>query len=288
MARVTGLHRLGLLVHDLGKVGEFYHEHWGMKRDGSDGREMFFRSQGTDHSDVMLRKGEDPRLDHVALSVASEADLRAILENIERAAHPVAQPPRKGTRPDEALVAAVNDLDGNRIELIVSSSSVKPKEAADPAKGPKRLGHVVLWTPQPERQEAFYALLGFQVSDRTHVGMSFLRCNTDHHTIAFVRSSSGRSGLQHAAFDVGSLDAVMRGFGRLRDAGIACIWGVGRHGPGNNIFSYYTDPVNNIVEYYGDMEQVPVTETVDVRHWGPEHKGDVWGVAGPPPPAFRN
>lgn len=288
VARITGLHRLGLLVPDLAKAGDFYREHWGMDREGPDESEMFLRSKATDHSDLVLGTADEARLDHVALSVGSEADMRAILEAVERAGHAVAQAPRKGTRPGEALVAALNDLDGNRIELIVPLSTAKPKDAGDPAKGPKRLGHVVLWTPQPEKQEAFYGLLGFKVSDRTHVGMSFLRCNADHHTLAFVRNDRGRTGLQHAAFDVGSLDAVMRGFGRLRDAGIACIWGVGRHGPGNDIFSYYTDPANNIVEYYGDMEQVAVTDKVDVRHWGPEHKGDVWGVAGPPPPAFRD
>ena len=57
----------------------------------------------------------------------------------------------------------------------------------------------------------------------------------------------GRRGerLQHIAFDVGSLDNVMRNFARLRGLEVECAWGVGRHGPGNNVFSYYTDPAGN-------------------------------------------
>ena len=102
-----------------------------------------------------------------------------------------------------------------------------------------------------------------------------------------MKSKTGRTGVQHIAFDVGSLDNVMRNFGRLRDQGLDCAWGVGRHGPGNNIFSYYADPAGNFVEYYGDMEVFPVDDLVEARIWGPEHKGDIWGVAGIPPLAFR-
>ena len=288
MAQVTGLYRLGLQVPDLDKVAGFYLNNWRMVAEGSQGNERLFRTKATDHADLVLRKGDAAKLDHIALRVASESELYELVDAVERAGFPVAAQPGKGRLPGEALAAAVNDPDGNRIELVVPSAASERWDADNSEIGPKYLGHVVLWTPRPEKQEAFYALLGLRVSDRTHVGMSFLRCNTDHHTLAFVRNSRERVGLQHAAFDVGSVDAVMRSFARLRDEGVTCIWGVGRHGPGNNVFSYYTDPAHNIVEYYGDMEKVEVSDELDVRFWGPEHKGDVWGIAGPPPAAFRD
>ena len=290
MVRVTGIHRLGLGVPALQPASDFYLHRWGMDSAGSDGDERTFRSKGCGHGDLLLRRSDEATLDHIALSVASEADLDALLATVERAGFAVAQQPRRGQRPGEALLAAVDDRDGNRVELVVPAPAAEATARADDAAadGPRKLGHVVLWTPRPDAQEAFYALLGFRVSDRTHIGMSFLRCNTDHHTIAFVRSARGRTGLQHAAFDVGSIDNVMRAYGRLRDEGIACIWGVGRHGPGNNVFSYYRDPANNVVEFYGDMETVPLAEDVATRVWGAEHKGDVWGVAGAPPEPFRD
>jgi catechol 2,3-dioxygenase-like lactoylglutathione lyase family enzyme len=288
MARVKGLYRLGLRVPDLATMDDFYEHQWRLERIGSDNDQIFFQSNAVAHADFALRKAAEAGLDYIAFEVASEDELHAILEQAGRAGTPIAERLKRGTRPGDALVAAIIDLDGNRIELVVPKPSEISRGSGGSGEGPKRLGHVVLWTPRVEHSEAFYRALGFQVSDRTHVGMSFLRCNTDHHTVAFVRSNAGRAGLQHVAFDIGSLDAVMKGFARLRSAGTACIWGVGRHGPGNNIFSYYEDPLRNIVEYYSDMEKVALTDDdLQARFWGAEHKGDIWGVAGPPPSPFR-
>src|ERR1044072_5071278 len=38
------------------------------------------------------------------------------------------------------------------------------------------------------------------------------------------------------------IDGVMRGIGRMRDAGFPLVWGPGRHGPGNNVFGYFVGP----------------------------------------------
>jgi catechol-2,3-dioxygenase len=279
MVRVSGLYRLGLRVPDLETVSDFYRDNWAMTVTGSDFSRRYFHSRGVAHADLMLQRGDSAALDHVAFSVASESDLQVLINTLERAGHAV-RGPVQAAHPGEGLSVAVSDPDGNRLELVVPSSIPSYKE--------RHLGHVVLWTPRMSEQEAFYTLLGFQVSDRTQMGMSFLRCNADHHSIALARSARGRTGLQHVAFDVGSIDEVMREFGRLRSQGIECIWGVGRHGPGNNVFSYYRDPAGNVVEYYGDMERVNPDETVEPRFWGPEHKGDLWGIAGAPPMPMRD
>lgn len=287
--RISGLHRIGLEVTDFARMQDFYHRNWGMGLVAVDNREAAFRSKQADHSDVIILRGETDRLDHVAFAVASEDDLGGLTEALERNGHTIDEAPGPGRRFGDALVAAFLDLDGNRIELVVPAA----QDAAEPnydgdAAGPLKMGHVVLWTPQQREQEAFYAQLGLHVTDRTHIGMSFLRCNRDHHSFATVKSNSGRTGLQHVAFDVGSLDTVMCEAARMRDEDNPCIWGVGRHGPGNNVFSYYQDPAGNVVEYYGDMEQVEESAAVEERFWGPEHKGDIWGLSGPPPAPFRD
>lgn len=138
---------------DLDKVGDFYLNNWRMAANGSQGNERFFRSKAADHRDLVLRKDDAAKLDHIAPGVASEADLHTLIETVERAGFPVVEKPRKGTRPGESLVAAINDLDGNRIELVVPSAALKSLDADDPDVGPKSLGHVVLWTPQAGRQE---------------------------------------------------------------------------------------------------------------------------------------
>jgi catechol 2,3-dioxygenase-like lactoylglutathione lyase family enzyme len=284
MTKVSGLHRVGVRVPDMATACEFYERVWGMEPTPAAAGEQGFRSRGENHADLVLVAGDDRGLDHVGLSVGSEAELHALLAKVRSAGYPVLSEPGKGVRPGDLLSAAVADLDGNRVELIVPSEPSGPR--ADRSK--RHLGHAVLWTPQIGSQEAFYALLGFGVSDRTHIGMSFLRCNTDHHSVALAASRNGRHGLQHVAFDIGGVDDVMREFARLRDTGAECIWGVGRHGPGNNVFAYFRDPAGHVVEYYGDMEHVESAEVAEARFWGPEHKGDIWGIAGAPPGPFRD
>ena len=135
--------------------------------------------------------------------------------------------------------------------------------------------------------ERFYDGLGLRISDRTKMGMAFLRCNADNHTVALV-SNPNKKGLQHIAFDAVTIDHVMRQMGRLKKANTPCIWGPGRHGPGNNVFTYYQDPAGTIVEFYGELEQVPVEDVaLTEKFWGPEHSGDLWGLAGPPPNVFK-
>ncbi|MBL0423437.1 VOC family protein [Ramlibacter sp. AW1] len=284
MPKVSELRRVALRVPDMEAACAFYETVWAMDPGPGASGERSYRSRGENHDDLLLVPADGPGLDHLGLGVESEAGLHAIVRRVRSAGGTVLSEPAPGSRAGDLLVAAVADADGNRVELIVPSQPSGPR----PIRSKRHLGHAVLWTPQATQQEAFYALLGFQVSDRTHIGMSFLRCNTDHHSLALAASRNGRRGLQHLAFDIGNIDDVMREYARIRSAGADCIWGVGRHGPGNNVFAYFRDPAGHVVEYYGDMETVESAEVAQVRYWGPEHKGDIWNIAGAPPVQFRD
>lgn len=284
--RVTGIHRLAMSAPDIAEMERFYRAVWLLRPSGRDGDYLAFRTAMAVHDDILIAEGER-RLDHIAFSIESEDRLSRIAARLRDAGIAVrALEDADLLRSDTMGMAAV-DPEGREVRLVVPApdgGSVAPSESP---LAPAQLGHLVLWTAAQAESEAFYALLGFQVTDRTHMGMSFLRCNADHHTLALVRNESGKSGIQHIAFDVGTIDNVMRNFARLREAGLDCVWGVGRHGPGNNIFSYYADPAGNFVEYYGDMEEQPERFPATEKFWGPEHKGDIWGVAGMPPQTFR-
>src|SRR5947199_5130127 len=88
-----------------------------------------------------------------------------------------------------------------------------------------KLGHVVLNVRDVERSARFYTeVLGFQISDVypddiVPGGMVFLRCNPDHHGIALVGSMKTEAAnieLNHIAFEVASLDEVLRARDHLR------------------------------------------------------------------------
>jgi 2,3-dihydroxy-p-cumate/2,3-dihydroxybenzoate 3,4-dioxygenase len=144
---------------------------------------------------------------------------------------------------------------------------------------PVELSHVVLNATDVAASERFAVeVLGFRVSDRTRM-MTFVRCNRKHHCIAYARAEA--PSLNHIAFELPDIDALMRGIGRMRDAGHACAWGPGRHGPGNNVFAYFIAPFGAVLEYTADVSEIGP----DYRVGGPEDwqwppgRIDHWGVS---------
>jgi catechol 2,3-dioxygenase len=120
--------------------------------------------------------------------------------------------------------------------------------------------------------------LGFKLSDRTRV-MNFLRCDDLHHVVAYADSKQAT--LNHIAFEMRDSDAVLRGMGRLKDAGYPSVWGPGRHGPGNNVFSYFVSPFGACIEYTAEIQRVDdsyKTGTPESWQW-PPGRTDHWGIA---------
>lgn len=166
--------------------------------------------------------------------------------------------------------------EGEIFRFLAGSTKAAPIKGRDL---PFKLTHVVLSSTDAERSGDFAEdVLGFRVSDRTK-GMVFVRCNQSHHSIAFARA--GYSSLNHIAFEMGDIDAVMRGIGRMRDAGTDPVWGPGRHGPGNNVFAYFIAPFGAVIEFSTATNLVDddyPTGTPDDWTW-PENRIDQWGVS---------
>ena len=109
--------------------------------------------------------------------------------------------------------------------------------------------------------------------------MVFVRCNDSHHSTAFARA--GFASLNHVAFEMADIDAVMRGIGRLRDHGDAPAWGPGRHGPGANVYAYFIAPFGPVIEFSTAVEKVPAdyrTGEPDDWTW-PPNRIDQWGMS---------
>ncbi|MBV8737668.1 MAG: VOC family protein [Alphaproteobacteria bacterium] len=127
-----------------------------------------------------------------------------------------------------------------------------------------KIGHVVLNVADLERSARFYTeVLGFQISDvypedMVPGGMVFLRCNTDHHGIALVGSAEGAAAnaeLNHLAFEVGSLDDVVRARDHLRRHGVVIDF-EGRRRAGCQLAVEFRDPDNHRLEIYWGIDQI--------------------------------
>ena len=146
---------------------------------------------------------------------------------------------------------------------------------------PRRLGHSLLFTPQPGPMTDFYTrVLGLRVSDTIHHDrVTFLNAGAgDHHIFGFIAST--HRGFHHASFEVPSIDAIAIGADRMRARGRGAGWGLGRHTIGSNFFHYNPDPWGSWIEWFSDIDQIDdcwVANDWDV----PPH---LWGA--PPPETF--
>jgi catechol 2,3-dioxygenase-like lactoylglutathione lyase family enzyme len=127
-----------------------------------------------------------------------------------------------------------------------------------------KLGHVVLNVSDLERSVAFYTqVLGFSVSDvyppdMVPGGMVFMRCNADHHGVALVGGATRRperADMHHLAFEVATLDEVLRARDHLRKHG-AVIDFEGRRRAGCQIAVEFRDPDGHRLEIYWGVDQV--------------------------------
>jgi catechol 2,3-dioxygenase-like lactoylglutathione lyase family enzyme len=128
----------------------------------------------------------------------------------------------------------------------------------------RRLGHVVLQLADLERSLLFYTqVLGFKITEIYSEelqpgGFAFLRCHTDHHSIALVGAGTGRSRhaeLHHIAFEVGSVQEVFVVRERLREQG-ATITFEGRRRAGCQIAVEFLDPDGHCLEIYWGLDQI--------------------------------
>jgi catechol 2,3-dioxygenase len=114
-----------------------------------------------------------------------------------------------------------------------------------------------------ERSVRFYTqVLGFEISDlypdeMVPGGMAFLRCNADHHGVALVGSldtESASTELNHMAFEVATLDEVMRAREHLRTNGVELDF-EGRRRAGCQIAVEFRDPDGHRLEIYWGIDQ---------------------------------
>lgn len=265
---------------------------------------LAFRCQGRDQDQVVLiETGRDRKFHHIAFGTdpAGLARITAAIEarGIERLDPPyVSAPAGLWFRdPDgnlvnvqEAASAAVADED----VPVRNSPGRYPRSGArgcptpDLPTKPRRLGHLILFTPSVPTQMAFYRdVLGMQVSDTLQDDYgAFMRTagSSDHHVVGFLNSVA--PGFHHASFEMASIDEAELGAVKLFQKGYRHAWGPGRHAIGSNYFHYFRDPWNGMAEYFYDIDFIPEAFAWEPKEWTKKEGMFLWSADGPPPPDF--
>lgn len=280
-SRVSALRSVALNVPDLAVAEHFYTTIWHLDVVAKTEQAIYFRGTGSDHHLLALHQADGPaQIRCVTLRARDASSLVTIAQAAVDAGGRVLQPLSPVTEPGGGVSIGVVDPDGRIFEVVHGDELHNDShEASDK---PIRLAHAVLNSHDVESTRRFMeAVFDFSLSDRTRI-MAFMRCNNDHHSIAL--GDTDNDALNHIAFLMTDVDSVMRGGGRMRDAGFGIEWGPGRHGPGHNAFNYFVGPFDEVIEYTAEVQQIDdAYQTGQPSDWTwPPGRVDQWGISAPP------
>ena len=279
---IAGLRSVALTVPDLATAETFYTQVWHLSVVTRSADTLYLAGSGTDHHLLALQQRPGtPQLLRVTLRARNAAALDTIAAATASAGGVVERPTGTASDPAGGVSLVIRDGQGRRFE-VVHGDTLRVATTPTPADQPQRLAHAVLNSDSVASAQAFLEqALGFVLADRTKI-MAFMNCNSDHHTLAL--GDTDNNALNHIAFVMPTLDAVMRGGGRMKDAGHPIEWGPGRHGPGDNAFNYFIDPFGTVIEYTAEVEQIDDSYQPGApSDWTwPPGRVDQWGISAPP------
>ncbi len=283
---ISQIRHVGLFTPRLEEHSRFYSEIWGLSPVGQNAGTVFLRGSGTEHFVLSLHQADTKGLHHIAYAVRDADAVWRAAEALKQAGVRIVEGPCVLSEPSGGFGLRFLDPDARCIEL---TSEPERHEGPVPERivAPQSICHVVLNTPDITRATQFYTnVLGFRISDWSGDQMVFLRTESKHHNISF--NAAPHASLNHVAYLVSGVDELMRGVANLRRHGLEPMWGPGRHGPGNNIFCYYKDPIGYVAEYTSDIDYITDESRHVPRIWprGPESM-DRWGLAAPPSAELR-
>ncbi|MDB5897851.1 MAG: glyoxalase [Ramlibacter sp.] len=278
---IEGLRSVALNVPDLARAETFYTRTWHLEVAARGDGVLYLRGTGSDAYLLALHAGgASPQVRHVTLRARSADALAQIAQATVAAGGKIVAPAGPIADPAGGVGLTLRDPDGRLFQVVHGDRRADDRGAQKDK--PMRLAHVVLNSHAVDDTKKFLEqALRFKLADRTGI-MAFMNCNSDHHTLAI--GITDNDALNHIAFLMPDYESVMRGGGRMRDAGHMIEWGPGRHGPGNNLFNYFIDPFGVVIEYTAEVEQVDdsyVSRGPEDWKW-PSGRVDQWGISQPP------
>jgi catechol 2,3-dioxygenase-like lactoylglutathione lyase family enzyme len=281
---VTHLRHIAIVTPERAASHAFFRDAWGLRDVAGDAGATYLATQSRERFQLALLDGPQRRLERIAFALATPDDVDAAAREVAAAGAEIVVTPRALTTPGGGYGFAFLDPDRRCIEL---SAGVAAGDAGAAPATPQQLAHIVVNTPDIDRVTAFYTdVLGLRISDWSEHVMAFLRCNAEHHSIAF--NAAPHASYNHTSWTMGSIDELMRAQGRVRAAGTPLMWGTGRHGPGHQVFNYFIEPSGYVVESIADGDLIPDEDAWEPQVWvrAPQFM-DLWGTSGPPSAEIR-
>ena len=285
MIKVKRLRHVSFASPNVEAQLDYYQSIIGLAVIGRDDRRIILGTE-SDELTLVLEHGAASRLTAIAYEVAPGLDLSDLQKSL--ASLNIKSEVRSDTAPGIPKTLVFNDPDGLQIELFSRWDFCKPVE---PIRGlaVAKLGHVALYTPDPERAAKFFGdLLGFRVSDRIEENFVFLRCGPEHHAMNFARGAEAR--IHHLAFELRDASHMHQACDLLGRNKFQILWGPVRHGPGHNVAVYHHNPDRYLIELYYWMDLMRDEELgyFEPRPWHRDRPQrpktwvglprDVWGV----------
>jgi catechol 2,3-dioxygenase len=285
---VRGVRSVELVVSNLGEATRFYEETWRLTPletvasnplplAGEGAR--YFRGTSGYHHVLALHGGTPPAVVRIVFDVADRTAVDALHRAITDAGgKPTA--PANVTRAGGGYGFGCKDPDGRNLGFVCGVSD--HADTADVPDRPRKIAHVNLNAKDFDASLAFFTgVLGFRVID-DNAPLWFLHGDSSDHS-SIVLAKTNLPTLNHVAFEMPDIESVMRGMGRMKDAGYPIEWGPGRHGPGDNVFAYFCGPDEVPLEYAAEVLQVDDSYAPRPSiYWKfAPGRSDQWGITQP-------
>lgn len=269
-----------LELADPERSAQFYTDVWHLSEVARDGDTIYLRGTAGFHHILALRPSHGPaRIGRVVYEARTPDIVDAIHARLAAIGTSV-ETPGSLDRIDGGYGFGLADPSGRSL-AVVAGAEHHDDDERQPDR-PHKIAHVNFNDPDAARLTEFYVDgLGMKLVDRAG-RQAFLNADSpDHSSIVICQAEA--TTLNHLSFEMMDLNSVMRGAGRMIDAGYPIEWGVGRHGCADNVFAYFAGPEEIPLEYTSDVLQIDDSYPYNgPEYWAwPAGRLDQWGLTPP-------
>lgn len=225
---------------------------------------------------LAISRGTANQLHYAQFALADEAAWAAFLTRAESL--PCQPLPLQFVGPADAV--CLQDPDGHAV--VFSRPMASEHVAANTPLPPVTLQHFAWRTQQlPAMLDFYTAQLGFVLSDAVRddegtLRACFLRSDHLHHALALFFAPV--SCFDHQSYEAPDWSGMRTWGDHMATLRVPIVWGIGRHGPGNDVFFMVRDPDGNLAEISAEIEHCEPDRPAGL--WAHEERTlNLWGKA---------